>query len=258
MAVVNAASSTLLLSILSFVVLAIVILTMVTSRISSSSNCIRECGGQRVSYPFGFSKDCELQLSCTSDGKMEFNGFRIHNITSDTLPIHLPPDCTRPIDQIDQFFGKNYALTAQNGLVLRNCSSSSVPSRPPLLSSFVGQHFHGIECTDWNQLAENMSYYDAGTEGVEILRYNGTGCKFLFSSIVTLSNPLIELVQVAWWLHGTCRCDDNAVCTHIPHVGFRCRCNEGFTGDAYSWGQGCHNGQFPIFFFLFLKGGKTP
>ena len=222
-------------------------LAIVVSTILRSSTCNRVCGEERVNYPFGFSGDCEIRLSCTAGGEMEFNGFGIRDITSETLLLNLPADCDRPIDQIDRLFRKNYALTFRNGLVLRNCSSSS--SRQ-VESSLLEEHFGESMCKDRHGETENMNYYDCNSVGAEILKHgdaSGTGCKFLFSAIVVLPNNEIDFqaIELAWWLHGACCCDPNAACTLVLPAGFRCRCNEGFTGDGYLQGEGCRNGQFP-------------
>ncbi|KAL2905725.1 Wall-associated receptor kinase-like 14 [Bienertia sinuspersici] len=70
-------------------------------------------------------KAAEFQLNCTFDGKMEFKGFQIRNLTWNSLSLNLSADCNRPITQVQRLFGRNYALTAQNGLLLQNCSTPS-------------------------------------------------------------------------------------------------------------------------------------
>nr|XP_017185086.1 rust resistance kinase Lr10-like isoform X4 [Malus domestica] len=53
----------------------------------------------------------------------------------------------------------------------------------------------------------------------------------------------LEVVELEWWLEGTCGCDKNAYCTTVVSPngteGYRCNCKEGFGGDGYVAGLGC-------------------
>ncbi|XP_021847807.2 wall-associated receptor kinase-like 14 [Spinacia oleracea] len=222
----------------------------------STTNCSRSCHGNSVNFPFGFSENCEFRLDCKSDGRMEFKGFHIRNLTWNSILLNLIPNCSRPISQIRQLFGRNFALTAQNGLLLQNCST-------PLNGCIIPASLVESRFTRCDGRRENMSCYatENPTVGGGILRYedvNNTGCKFLFSSIVVddfdtgngvsdagggVSDAFLEFqtVQVGWWLPGTCLCDRNANCSNVGAAGYRCRCNQGFSGDGFVNGEGCHN-----------------
>ncbi|CAO2830614.1 unnamed protein product [Amaranthus hypochondriacus] len=230
-----------------------------TEAILNSTNCSRICNGTEINYPFGFSPNCEFQLNCTFEGKMEFKGLEIRNLSWETMSLILPPNCSRPIRQISLFFGKNYALTTRNGLLLQNCSTPLYGCMIP--ASIIETKFGGCGAG-----RENMSCYvtENPIGGGGILRYEdvmNTRCGFLYSSIVVddvasgnyTSAALLEFqaIQVDWWLTGTCRCHPNAVCSTVGASGFRCRCNDGFVGDGFVNGRGCRNGSvsadgFPV------------
>ncbi|XP_021758320.1 wall-associated receptor kinase-like 14 [Chenopodium quinoa] len=231
--------------------------------IENSSNCSRSCHGKAVNYPFGFSHDCEFQLDCKSDGKMEFKGFDIRNLTWNSILLNLSPNCSRPMNETQKLFGRNYALTAQNGLLLQNCSTPLNGCVIP--ASLIEGRFNLCE-----KRRENMSCYAAEHPigGGGILRYedvSNTGCQSLFSSIViensvagdSNSDAFLEFqaVQVSWWLTGTCQCDQNANCSTVGASGYRCQCNPGFSGDGFVNGDGCRNDSVAV---LHKDGIKIP
>lgn len=201
-----------------------------------------------MNYPFGFSNSCEFQLNCTYDGRMEFMGYQLRNITWNSISLNLTANCSRPIRQIRRLFGKNYALTARNGLLLQHCSTPLNGCVLP--ASLVESRFQRCD-----ERRENMSCFATENPigGGGILRYedvNSTGCTMLFSSIVVDdsgavndSDALLEFqtLQLSWWLTGTCLCDVNAVCNPVGASGYQCRCNTGFSGDGFVNGVGCHN-----------------
>uniref|UniRef100_A0A7C9A5H4 NELL2-like EGF domain-containing protein n=1 Tax=Opuntia streptacantha TaxID=393608 RepID=A0A7C9A5H4_OPUST len=226
---------------------------------SNSTDCVRICAGKSVNYPFGFSDGCEFRLNCSASGEMVFKGYAIRNITYDALLLKFPPNCSRPIEEIKQVYGKNSALSLQNGLLLRNCSSPLNECVVP--SSLIENRFGpDRQCQIENGRGQNLSCYTSQAVKAEILSYTdiiSTGCKFIYSSfVVEDSDETFEdysdlsldfrAIQVAWWVSGTCRCDRNANCTTIGSDGYRCRCIEGFTGDGFVQGKGCRPGEFLI------------
>ncbi|KAL3643820.1 hypothetical protein CASFOL_011752 [Castilleja foliolosa] len=231
----------------------------------NSSNCIQSCGENRVQYPFGFSDDCKIKLNCsTSSGDIRIGDFSVRNVTSDQILINFPANCSRPIGDLSQFYGANFAPTWRNGLLFENCSSSPsndcvVPSR--LLSTT------GIEnCNSGsgNTDRHNISCYSGGLNdnSSEFLDYDtirGNGnCGVVFSSIMvglnknsSLANesssiPLdFQIVELGWWINGSCDCHPDASCSQVTNggQGFRCKCNEGFIGDGFAaGGDGCQRG----------------
>ncbi|KAJ8451833.1 hypothetical protein Cgig2_007316 [Carnegiea gigantea] len=221
---------------------------------ATSTPCNLTCGGERVNYPFGFSEGCQFRLICTPEGKMEFKGFGIRNITSESLLLNMSANCSRPIGDIHQLFGETYALASQNVLLLRNCSSPLNGCAVPwsLLENRFGPQ---AGCGGGGGVVgrgENMSCYASEVQG-RVLSFKDvrdTGCKVLYSSMGVDDSSdstahdgsdvmlAIQTVQVSWWLSGSCGgCDGNASCVKVPPAGYRCRCNAGFSGDGFAAGH---------------------
>ncbi|XP_050205212.1 wall-associated receptor kinase-like 14 [Mercurialis annua] len=220
--------------------------------------CKKSCGvGNKmklVPYPFGFSSECEVQLNCSEEsGDIKIGDFQVQNLTSDSVLVYVPANCSRSLDLIRVLFGQNYAPKWKNGLLLQNCSKSLdscvIPSK-----NFVSQ-LHIPSC---NSRSDNISCYSRGNSDMDVLSYdhlNSTQCKFLFSSFAVGANsPSVSLeferVELDWWLEGSCevdrvQCAKKANCTDVRlgegKAGFRCRCIEGFTGDGFENGEGCQS-----------------
>ncbi|KAK6128792.1 hypothetical protein DH2020_037428 [Rehmannia glutinosa] len=228
----------------------------------NSTACNQVCGENRVQYPFGFSDGCKIRLSCSGDsGKIGIGDFDVHNVTSDQILISLPAKCNRSIDDLSRLFGANFAPTWRNGILLENCTAPPsndcvVPSR--LLSSRIGFENCNPELGSTDR--RNISCYSVGIDDVsEFLDYGKVGgkgnCSVLFSSIMVDLNDNVtsasesssialdfQTVELGWWLDGNCDCDPNANCTPVRYgrqLGFRCKCNEGFTGDGFAGGKRC-------------------
>ncbi|KAK9669913.1 hypothetical protein RND81_13G163700 [Saponaria officinalis] len=236
----------------------------------NTTRCSRACGNTTVNYPFGFSSACEFPLTCLNNGELGFLGFSVRNITSETISLNFPTKCNRSLDKIKPFFGKNYALTPQNGLLLENCNGSTTSFNGGgcvVQPSLVDDRFGVGNCVSNRRSNVNVSCFDLGSGGggggsgdgnLTILRYEDVaqiGCKYLLSSIIVVSDDgggggggnvsdisiEFQAVQVGWWVTGTCDCDPNAVCNQVGSDGFTCRCNSGFSGDGFVAGLGCRN-----------------
>ncbi|EEF40062.1 kinase, putative [Ricinus communis] len=225
---------------------------------NSTIRCRNSCGVDEsikwVSYPFGFSDGCEIQLNCRQDtGDIGIGEFVVQNITPNGILVSLPAKCNRSLEAISPLFGDHYAPAWRNGLLLQNCtrtlSSCYIPT-----SSFANQ-LHIPSC---NPRSDNITCYSRERLGMDVLSYNNlnsAGCKFLFSSFaVGSNNPSVSLeferVELDWWLDGSCKlnrsnCSKHANCTDIKlgdgKGGFRCWCQEGFTGDGFRNGDGCRS-----------------
>ncbi|KAH9622478.1 hypothetical protein KSS87_017613 [Heliosperma pusillum] len=229
--------------------------------VNSEGISTRACGGVTVNYPFGFEAGSKFQINCTKDGTMEFKGYSIRNITWDSIWINLPTKCNRSVDELRKLFGLNYALTSQNGLVLKNCSvkTASLNEVGCVVSSKLVESRFGVENCVSNSSNVNVNCFPSSGNGSKVLRYEDVGnlgCKYVLSSMIVFggggngsddggvgSDVSIEFqaVQVRWWIIGTCRCDPNAVCSTVGSDGFGCRCNDGFIGDGFLDGHGCRN-----------------
>ncbi|PHT57329.1 Wall-associated receptor kinase-like 14 [Capsicum baccatum] len=221
---------------------------------NQTSKCNQYCGAGsnalRVHYPFGFSEGCRIRLNCTeSTREIRIGEFTVQNMTSDTLMVNFPVNCSRPIEDLQQFDGNNYAITWRNGLLLQNCkvprSECTIPSE--LLST-------RLNIPSCDSKKENVSCYsEARADYMEYTKLRDTGCAVVVSSILVgmdndtkkSSSMFLEFqtLELAWGLEGDCACDDDADCTNVlltgNRTGFRCRCKDGFIGDGFRGGDGC-------------------
>lgn len=217
------------------------------------STCNRSCGGlrNRVPYPFGFSIGCPILMDCINGREVRIGGFRVRNVTSDNILLDLPANCSRPISSIERLFGKNYAPTWKNGLLLHNCRS--VISGCVIPTALMEEGFGRNGC-DWKK--ENVSCFSKGG-GDPLMRYEnvtGSGCGSLFSSVavgLAEKGPAFQLefgmVELEWWVPWSCAsrpCSNNATCMTVNSMtnggpALRCRCKQGFFGDGFQSGDGC-------------------
>ncbi|KAJ0085872.1 hypothetical protein Patl1_09067 [Pistacia atlantica] len=88
-------------------------------------------------------------------------------------------------------------------------------------------------------------------------------CKYLLSSIsaepsISGVSLDIQVVELGWWLEGSSYCSKDANCTPVlspgGRQGFRCQCKQGFQGDGYHAGIGCHKGSVAGAFFIISLG----
>uniref|UniRef100_A0A5B6Z1L4 Putative wall-associated receptor kinase-like 14 n=1 Tax=Davidia involucrata TaxID=16924 RepID=A0A5B6Z1L4_DAVIN len=236
-------------------IIAFVLATFIISstKALTSAHCKQTCRHNRVPYPFGFSDGCQIRLNCSEKGEIRVGEFRVQNVTRDSILINLPAKCNRPIQDIEQLFQRNYALTWQNGLLLQNCSSSL--NGCAIAMSTVESRFDQLQGCDSG--SDNISCYSENNKGIDVMTFANlrqTNCRFLFSSIaVDLSNNSnknstisleFQTVELGWWLDGPCNCTPNADCTVVTlangTTGFRCRCKQGFEGDGFVNSDGCH------------------
>ncbi|KAL5845003.1 hypothetical protein ACOSQ4_010961 [Xanthoceras sorbifolium] len=225
------------------------IFPLITAHVSAS--CNKSCGSNHVPYPFGFSAGCHIHLNCSSNGEMLIGEFPIHTINIDNLKTIVEPKCNRSVQTLLQLYGKNYAPTARNAILLYDCNSSPATCKIPSID--VQTQFQSLKCDSNSSNIKNISCYSEGEKQVGFLTYkNVTGqqCKYLMSSISAEAFDRsgasldIQVVELSWWIEGSCRCSKDAVCKEIVspdgRPGFRCQCKEGFDGDGYNAGGGCH------------------
>ncbi|XVE87225.1 hypothetical protein DITRI_Ditri18aG0099100 [Diplodiscus trichospermus] len=219
---------------------------------SENNKCQGSCATSNFSrpltFPFGFSPRCPIQLKCNSTG-VTIGEFHVLNITSTDIILYLPAKCDRPLASLSVLFGKNYAVSAANSLLLQNCSKP-IPSPCEVRPLLFDKSFNLDSCSS---KSDNVSCF-AGSHGERLLNFeevNNTECQLLFSStsIVVDSerNTAVSLelarLKLEWWLEGDCNCDGNAECKDVKRgnstVGYRCLCKEGFEGDGFKEGGGC-------------------
>lgn len=233
-----------------------------------SKNCTRSCGqgksAKQVTYPFGFSEDCEIRLNCTKDNII-IGGFQVKSITPTSIFINLPAKCNRSINSISRLFGDNYGLSLNNSLLLRNCNSTSTVIGCSIPTSFVEKQFSNLEgCSNTGE-NDTIRCYSPERDRVELLNFTdvqNTKCGFLFSSAtVNSSNSTVSLelqrLELEWWLTGKHDCDPNATTEEIRlqggKSGFRCHCKDGFHGDGFVGGLGCQGGESTRYYNKFIR-----
>ncbi|PKI48653.1 hypothetical protein CRG98_030940 [Punica granatum] len=223
------------------------------------ANCSRTCSGHdgrpspSIQYPFGFSPGCPIQLNCTPDGNASIGGFPVLAITSDTITVTIVAQCDRPISIVQRLYGPHFAPTSKNAILLNNCSSRSSVACP-LPSAMARTHFESICAGGTNS---SMSCYseqgrNSTAEFIDLKGLRGLKCQYLLSGILaeSISNDSmsldVQMIQLGWWLDGDCKCDKKAACRNISapdkRRGFRCRCRDGYVGDGFADGIGCHKG----------------
>ncbi|KAL6649524.1 hypothetical protein ACP70R_013748 [Stipagrostis hirtigluma subsp. patula] len=234
-----------------------------------NGSCARRCGAMAVSYPFGFSAGCAIQLGCDhADGAAWVGaarelGLLVRNVTPRAVVLALRPDCSRPLNaSLEALFTPSYAPGPQNALVVSRCAPAaqagaarvtncSVPPEEYLDGSshcVGGGAAEPIRCVAPPPAASD----DAGvlrrflnrTE----MRALGSACVGLVSAVSYWDAPapalLLGALELEWWVPGPCRCSRNANCTTVTtptagQDGFRCECQEGFEGDGFVDGAGC-------------------
>ncbi|XP_043709030.1 wall-associated receptor kinase-like 14 [Telopea speciosissima] len=218
---------------------------------ASNSSCNRSCGhGRRnlLPFPFGFSDGCEIHLNCSEDGDIRIGDFRVQSVNPESIVVNILAECNRSIEPLRQLFGRNYALTWKNGLLLYQCHPHI--SECGVSSTLVESHFGWNTCQPKN---ENLSCLASEKRKDDFMTFeyvNQSPCKSLFSTVfVDLNmNSSVSLefqkVELGWWLEGLCQCSQNANCTKVTSSydgkpGFRCRCYDGFEGDGFKAGLGC-------------------
>ncbi|XP_052196896.1 wall-associated receptor kinase-like 14 isoform X2 [Diospyros lotus] len=233
----------------------IALLVASSTKADESGQCSRTCGSNegnqtRVPFPFGFSAGCSIRLNCSKSGKVSIGRYQVQNVTTDSILINLPPKCNRSVEEIDPFFGDNYAPTWQNSFMFQNCLSPDQSCLIP--TSMVEARFRLPDCGLRNKSFQCYSAVVGNSELMTRKNLSQTGCQFLFTSIVmdagnnsdknSNQNPAVALqfqvAELGWWLHGRCNCSQQAECIKLAppngRPGFRCRCKTGFEGDGFN------------------------
>ncbi|CAN6682614.1 unnamed protein product [Malus baccata var. baccata] len=226
--------------------------------VHAANSCNQACPGYRpspIQYPFGFSSGCEIRLNCIPNGGIAIGKFPIQSINQDSIRINLKSDCSRPLHTLRNFYSRKYAPTSRNAILLQNCTEGTASSSCEIPNLLVQARFDAPPNCSSNR---SLSCYAETRKDVPFLDFGSVerkDCKFLLSSISAppqLSNsstraaPVtleVEVLDLGWWLEGTCGCDKNANCTTVVSPngteGYRCNCKEGFLGDGYVAGSGC-------------------
>ncbi|KAK6115413.1 hypothetical protein DH2020_007682 [Rehmannia glutinosa] len=212
--------------------------------------CNHTCGDQKLPFPFGFSAGCQIQLNCTSNGTILAADLPVQSISGGTILVNLPAMCSRPVEAFRRLFTTNFAPTSHNAILLQNCKNQTSECFIP--TTMVQAHFELLECDASNASISCYSETSNRTSFIDYRNLTRSGCRSLFSAISmeSFANSSsvsldVQIVRLGWWLHGECRCSENAKCVRVsPPVegnppSHRCECLEGFAGDGFRDGLGC-------------------
>ncbi|TVU47860.1 hypothetical protein EJB05_07474, partial [Eragrostis curvula] len=235
---------------------------------AGNGSCVRRCGRLTVQYPFGFSAGCKIQLGCddrADDGGAAWVGATrglglvVRNVTARALVVGLRPDCDRRLNaSLDVLFSDSFAPSTWNALVVSSCvpaaralariANCSIPPR-----NYLGNSSHcssaaadSIRCVPPPQPNSNTSlqrhYFLNKTEMLELGSQCGLVSAVSFSPLPTPAF-ILGVLDLEWWMLGSCRCANNANCTTLTtpakQQAFRCDCLPGFDGDGFVDGGGC-------------------
>ncbi|KAL2348443.1 hypothetical protein Fmac_002443 [Flemingia macrophylla] len=214
---------------------------------AQNRTCNTQCGDQNLQFPFGFSEGCKIRLNC-SNNRVQINEFLVQNVTNSKILVDLPAKCNRSMDSIGTLFSENFAPSLNNSFLVQDCREVLGGCVIPA-STFVGSHVDVDSC---DKRSSNISCFNKQEkeDAADVMSYddlNNTRCNYLFSAVSFAQTKDIELqfqvVELAWWLKGNCRCSRNATCVHVTlprgDGGFRCQCLQGFSGDGFADGTGC-------------------
>ncbi|XP_010060884.2 wall-associated receptor kinase-like 14 [Eucalyptus grandis] len=214
---------------------------------------------QNLTYPFGFSPGCPIQLNCTDDGDALIGEFVVQAASSETVTVTIEAECNRSFEAIANLYGRNYAPMGKNAILLNNCTKISPCDLPN--TQVIQAQFQSL-CETKNKANTSMSCYSEkenhySTKFLNRSRLSALGCKFFLSSISAekLNNVSVSLgvqmLQLAWWVNGNrCECSRDADCVQLSLLpngggnGFRCKCRDGFRGDGFLAGTGCRRDAF--------------
>ncbi|KAL5558121.1 hypothetical protein UlMin_034332 [Ulmus minor] len=224
----------------------------------ASATCNRACGPKHqglIPYPFGFSAGCEIQLNCSAGGKVTVGEFPVQFLKPDSVRINIERKCNRPLRNLRKLFGKNFAPTSRNAILLENCTQPGLACEIP--SILVQTHFSSLSCSNSSNTSTISCYSESNTSAfIDFENLSRKKCDYLLTSISAESlnssfdsgdfglSLEVQVVELAWWLDGnSCKCAPNANCTKIftpkGNPGYRCNCVKGYEGDGFLAGVGC-------------------
>lgn len=226
------------------------------------NNNVTKCRDKKLPYPFGFSEGSGIRLNCRGDGEAEIGGFKVQNLTAESILVSIPVNCSRQIENLSPLNGRNFKMSSRNGFLLENCSEPLTDCTVP--TRWVENRLGWRRCNSANS---NTSCFFDVDKSARFLNYDSlkrSNCTVVASSIAVdnttgqSSAVSLELqtVELVWWLEGNCSCHHNAKCLPVDlqnpqngSKGYRCSCNDGFVGDGFAAGDGCRKGE--IFFVKF-------
>ena len=237
--------------------------------------CNRTCGSRTVEYPFGFIGGCPYMLyrdcSGSESGNVYLKGFQVLAFTNSSIiiqPWRRENNKLKCYDQdvdILSIFKPQFGLTNQNVLLLSgNSTKYDINFNITDLRRIGSKYYDGRENCSTNVSAPITCLTLNTYEWFPWKSLETSACKYFLSSLVSyngLLNVDVNKVELGWWVNGTCHpnsCSAHANCSQfrnpnkdneMVHI---CYCNQGFEGDGFSEGLGCHKGKEMPWFSLFI------
>ncbi|CAN6329809.1 unnamed protein product [Urochloa humidicola] len=251
-----------------------------------AGECGRRCNNFVVPYPFGFSGDCPILLSCnatTSTALLPHSTEAVpypivsFSSTTSTFVVSLAPTCNRTVPQAQaSLAGTGYDVSYRTGIFLRGDCRLTLPASSCLIPSDVmAKLLHTSPCGDANgttwtcvtSTPPNPNSAAAASGVGQFISWDDvvtTGCDDALTATVYGDTSMeFGVAELGWWLDGGCdtgtvnaaaagsRCAANATCHDVvtPSGAWahRCACQDGRLGDGFVAGEGCH---------YVLKGGN--
>ncbi|TKW29371.1 hypothetical protein SEVIR_3G391300v4 [Setaria viridis] len=248
---------------------------------AAGGGCNRRCNGSPVPYPFGFSGDCPILLSCNATastpqlrtGSTAAAPYPIlsFNSTRSTFVVSLVPLCNRTVGDANaslnvasQNGAAGYGVSSQTGLFLGACSGATPKasncSAPADIMAQLLKTARCVNDTAWTCVGSPPPSIKGRGEFLDWGHVEAAGCEDALTTatvngIAPAGVPSLEfgVAELGWWLNGTCanatgggRCAANATCNDVQTPsgawGHRCACLDGMTGDGFAAGEGCHYG----------------
>ncbi|KAL6847229.1 hypothetical protein ACP4OV_023082 [Aristida adscensionis] len=244
---------------------------------NGGGNCYRRCSGTVVPYPFGFSGDCPILLTCNATSSTTpvllprsstvavpypILGF---NSTTSTFVASVAPSCNRSVAEARaSLSGAGYGVSSRTGLFLiGGCSRAPAPSRcvnvpwdaaesalrsSQCAGSAVGSDNSSLTCTAASA-SEGQGLFLDWAEVEDIACASVLTAALNGAALRNWPLPEFAVAELEWWLNGTCAnatdgpCSEKSTCRDVQTPsgawGHQCGCTYGFQGDGFAAGDGC-------------------
>jgi hypothetical protein len=241
--------------------------------------CNRQCSDTTVvPYPFGFSGDCPILLTCNAT--ISNQPLLPHSTAAEAYPIisfrsnastflvSVAPSCNRTVRGAEaSLSGAHYGISHRTSLLLRgggacrspsstefNCSvQAGIMTRVLRTAQCRGAGAGGVNDTSFTCVAASGE----GRHQFELWEMvRKSGCQDALTATLYGDVPSVGVAsldfgvaELGWWLDGTCaaagQCATNATCRDVETPsgapGHRCACRDGWDGDGFAAGDGCHD-----------------
>ncbi|CAN6338791.1 unnamed protein product [Urochloa humidicola] len=204
--------------------------------------CVRQCGGKSAPYPFGFSGDCPILLTCNATAPTAAAALILlphsaaaypivsFNSSASTFVVSVAPSCSRTVAAAEAALaGAGYGVSSRTGLFLRgNCSGRHAGPETAFFNSSVSSQFMATilrtQCgggggadssSSWTCVASAANATStAGTAARgQFLQWEAVraaGCEDALTAAMYADTaagvPSVEfgVAEMGWWLDGPC------------------------------------------------------